>query len=379
MNTIEVSDRKRLIHSSLVSLGFWFIVAMIVILVPVTKNVVEEEKFLVVAINLTALPAAAPAPAAPAAPAPAAPAAAKTVTPAAPAASPKPAQTASAKTSAPAAKAAAKTSTAKAVTTAKPASSAKTSSSEKVAPAAKAAPAGLGIPNFSTPITSTTGTTDASESLDFSSKTESTHPATVSKPRGGTPTAELEGSAATVTKDTGSKTVSGSGSAKTAGSVKTAGSGAASSETSSTLAQIALSAKSGTGKTAGNAAAGSGTGSAEGSSSVSGNGVSGAGGSGSSITGLSFDGAQRKLLYPANPSIVLPESLRKLIDSDRTVTVSFSVRADGSVPGGLIVFTPTAIIPAEIRDYLRKEFSSWRFEKGGEDGQAKFLYSIKVE
>jgi len=373
MNAIEVSDRKRLIHSSLVSLGFWFAIAMIVILAPVTKTVVLEEKYPVVAINLIALPSgnavvseSAVATAAPAAPAVAPAAAAatvKTVAPAAPAAAPKSAQVASVK-------AATKTSTAKT------SQAAKKPQAAKAATAAKAAPAGLGIPNFSTPITSTTGTTDASESLDFTSTTESTHPATVSKPRGGKPTAELEGSAATVTKDTGSTAVSGSGTAKNPGSAKTGGTGAVSSETASTLAQIAGSAKSGTGS-----ATGSGTGSIVGTSSgnVKGSGSSGAAGTGSSISGLSFEGTQRKLMYPSNPSIVLPESLRKLIDSDRTVTVSFSVKADGSVPGGLIVFTPTAIIPAEIRDYLRKEFSSWRFEKGSEDGQAKFLYSIKVE
>jgi hypothetical protein len=150
----------------------------------------------------------------------------------------------------------------------------------------------------------------------------------------------------------------------------------------SELAQIASSAKGGTanGTTGGTAGGTSGgTGSAADGGQGSASGIAGGKGSGSSISGLTFDGTQRKLVYPSNPTIILPDNLRKLIDSNRTVTVSFSVKSDGSVPGGLITFTPTAILPAEIRDYLRKEFSSWRFEKGGEDGQAKFLYSIKVE
>ena len=351
MNAIELSDRKRLIHSSLVSLGFWFVIAMIVILAPVTKNVVVEEKYPVVAINLTALPPAPPVRSVVAETAPVVPAVSSV-----PAAAP-----AAAKAAVPAAKAVTPKATAAKAATAK-AAPAKVS---PVKPTEKTgAVAGLGIPNFSTPIASTTGTTDASESLDFSSTTESSHPATVSRPRGGTPAAELEGAAATISKDTGTKKVSGSGSAKTGGS------GAVSSETASTLAQIAGSAKSGTSN-------GSMSGNANGK--ATGSGLAGSSGTGSSVTGLSFDGTQRTLLYPLNPSIALPVSLRKLIDSDRTVTVSFSVKADGSVPGGLIVFTPTAILPAEILDYLRKEFSSWRFEKGGEDGQAKFLYSIKEE
>jgi hypothetical protein len=97
------------------------------------------------------------------------------------------------------------------------------------------------------------------------------------------------------------------------------------------------------------------------------------------VSGFSFDGASRKLLYPAKPAIVLPDNLAKLVDSSRAVTVGFTVLADGSVPAGTISFTPSAILPAEIRDWLRKEFSSWRFEKSSEDGQARFLYSIRVE
>ena len=99
----------------------------------------------------------------------------------------------------------------------------------------------------------------------------------------------------------------------------------------------------------------------------------------SSIPELTFDGATRRIIYPAKPEIHLPESLAALIDSDRTVSIQFTVRADGLVPSGLVVFTPSAILPVAIRDYLRGEFSRWRFETGPTDGQAQFQYSIRVK
>ncbi len=94
---------------------------------------------------------------------------------------------------------------------------------------------------------------------------------------------------------------------------------------------------------------------------------------------ITFEGDPRRLVHPAKPVIVLPPHLARLIESDRTVSVHFTVRADGSVPGSLISFTPSALLPPEIRNYLKNEFMNWRFERGSNDGQARFLYSIKVQ
>lgn len=94
---------------------------------------------------------------------------------------------------------------------------------------------------------------------------------------------------------------------------------------------------------------------------------------------ITFEGDPRRLVHPEKPVIVLPPHLARLVDSDRTVTVHFTVRADGSVPGSLISFTPSALLPPEIRNYLKNEFMNWRFERGSNDGQARFLYSIKVQ
>jgi hypothetical protein len=188
---------------------------------------------------------------------------------------------------------------------------------------------------------------------------------------------ELEGSAASI----GAGGAGGSGKA-VRGQASIAGNESASKETQAALGEIAGSAKgpslSGS-QGAASAKSGSGNGGPVGGRGSDGARGVGGTGSGSPISGLSFDGSQRKLLYPAKPAIALPENLARLVDSNRTVTVTFTVLADGSVPPGNISFTPSAILPAEIRDYLRREFSTWRFEKSVEDGQARFLYSIRVE
>jgi len=94
---------------------------------------------------------------------------------------------------------------------------------------------------------------------------------------------------------------------------------------------------------------------------------------------ITFEGTARRLLYPAKPGIILPPHLARLIDSDRSVTVLFVVRADGSVPASLVRFSPSALLPPEVQNYLKNEFSTWRFERGSDDGQARFLYSITVQ
>jgi antitoxin component of MazEF toxin-antitoxin module len=99
----------------------------------------------------------------------------------------------------------------------------------------------------------------------------------------------------------------------------------------------------------------------------------------SSVSSLAFEGSPRRLLYPASPAITLPESLARTVDSNRSVTVTFTVLADGSVPSALVRFTPQAALSPEIRDFLTKEFSRWRFEKSAQDGQARFLYSIRMQ
>jgi outer membrane biosynthesis protein TonB len=225
----------------------------------------------------------------------------------------------------------------------------------------------LGIPNFSTPLSTPRTNDSAAEVLEYSSERASTAP----RESSGKSVSEFEGVAATAkVRGTGSP----SGASSQSPSARSGASGAgASAETKRALAAIGDASANGAGS--GDAAD-----SDSGSRSSSAVGTAGdtsrakASGSGPVV----FDGRPRRLIYPADPAIVLPPHLARLIDSDRTVTVAFTVRADGSVRDPRLVH-PTAALPAEVREYLRAEFARWRFEQDREDGHARFLYSIKMK
>ncbi|HHU35791.1 MAG TPA: hypothetical protein GXZ47_01040 [Treponema sp.] len=219
-------------------------------------------------------------------------------------------------------------------------------------PAKQKPASGLGIPNFSSTAGSSEPTAASGETLDFSSDRISERPAAGPS----APVREFEGSAAKVasTPDRpGSSPVE-------AGTQRTA----ASKETLNALERIEE------GKTVGVSAQEQSTTTSLSPSSTA---------SSATLGPITFDGAARRLLSPADPVIVLPPHLSRRIDSNRTVIVHFVVRADGTVPASLVTFTPSALLPPEIRDYLKNEFMSWRFERGKDDGQARFQYSITVQ
>lgn len=224
--------------------------------------------------------------------------------------------------------------------------------------------AGLGIPNFSVPVNNSTTAQKDAEYLDFSSQTQSSSSEIKSSPRGGTPVSEFEGTAGLVQNKDMSASATNTNATKTSTVV--------SKETETALTRIA-----GTLLDTSDLSQ-SGIQSQKGLAQGNSSGTQGDGTS-SAISGLTFDGSPRKLIQPSSPSIVLPNNISRLIDSDKTVRVQFTVLADGSVPVGLISFTPSAILAPEVRDFLKREFSSWRFEKKADDGQAQFIYSIKIK
>lgn len=244
------------------------------------------------------------------------------------------------------------------------------------------ASSGLGIPDFAPETRPTKRTDTTGDFLEFG--TTGTE-AGATKARSASETAsatapELEGSTAVVQNPQAKPVRASSGGRKAAGAQ-----GAASAETSRALGDIAGAAGKGSvartdSSGASSASGGAGqTGSARaGTATTTSSGSQGAGAV-STVSSLAFEGTPRRLLYPASPAITLPESLARTVDSNRSVTVSFTVLADGSVPSALVRFTPQAALSSEIRDYLSKEFSRWRFEKSAQDGQARFLYSIKMQ
>lgn len=325
MMTMEEADRIRLARSSLVAIAFWLALAVCLAVIPLSVSKPPVPEYSTVRLTLNE-PAAKPVPAA-------------SVAAVAPAITAAPAKAAPAvsRSAQAASKAAAKT-------------AAKTA-------AQNASPPGLGIPNFSTPVTNSAEGNSSGETLDFQSENQlaRTEPASSAK---ASSVSEFEGVAAPLAS---------AQSAKSAGT-KSAGvaSAAASGETVTALGEISGAAKGGSAK--------NGTASSPASSPAS-----GTASAASSVSKLGPLGTSRKLVKPANPVIVLPDELARLVTSNPTVVVSFRILADGTVPSGAVEFTPSASLPAQVRDWLAKEFSTWRFEKSAENGQARFSYSIKVE
>ena len=87
----------------------------------------------------------------------------------------------------------------------------------------------------------------------------------------------------------------------------------------------------------------------------------------------------RMLIYPSEPSIVIPESLESKIERTKTVKISFVVTADGKVNSKTIVIEPVGSLIPEIEREIKAQIALWRFESGKSDGQATFNYSINVE
>lgn len=211
---------------------------------------------------------------------------------------------------------------------------------------------GLGIPDFDQPLSnSTRGTISGSVASSGISDPQT-------RPRNIEPVHEFEGAIATISpRQSSEPVVSRSGSVATSAS--------ATAETLESLSSISKGASEATTN--------------QSSKATSTRTVSATAVSQDSSSPISFEGTPRRLISPADPSITLPDHLARQIDGDRSVTVMFTVRPDGSVPASLITFSPAALLPSDVRDYLRREFSRWRFERGQDNGQARFVYSISVK
>lgn len=354
---MDAAERARLKKSAIVSLALWTLVAIAALIVPVSRAVASPPEFPSVTLRLSSAETEVSS--------------ARTEE----RADAQPKQAASARKPAADAKSAVE-----------PASTVKSSAKPVTKPSPKPDPSksasssassgGLGIPDFAPGEVSSSGTASHGAYLDFSQETV---PVAASTPARGVN--ELEGAAATTGNvDRGTSVSSRKASASDA---------RASRETAKSLEAIEASSRSSASGGVGDSSlAAEGAASTGDSSAVSDrastsaratSGTAQARTERSSIGAIVFqDGVSRRLLKPAEPAIVLPERLVRLIDSDRSVYVSFVVRADGSVPRSTVSFSPQALLPPEVRDFLAGEFSSWLFERGVGDGQARFAYSIRV-
>jgi hypothetical protein len=91
------------------------------------------------------------------------------------------------------------------------------------------------------------------------------------------------------------------------------------------------------------------------------------------------DGKARKLIRPDKPDIQLSEESKKKIESNLTLTISFSVNEAGDIPIDSIKISPPlqwSDVMTDIQQYISR---NWRFEARDSKGLATFTYTIKVK
>ncbi len=88
------------------------------------------------------------------------------------------------------------------------------------------------------------------------------------------------------------------------------------------------------------------------------------------------NGRSRALISPAKPVINLSAQAAATIDSSITVTIRFRVVEAGNVPRAEIAITPESTLHQLVRDEIRNQISTWRFEPADYAATATFEYKI---
>ena len=88
------------------------------------------------------------------------------------------------------------------------------------------------------------------------------------------------------------------------------------------------------------------------------------------------NGRSRALISPAKPVINLSAQAASTIDSSITVTIKFRVVEAGNVPRAEISITPESTLHQLVRDEIRNQISTWRFEPADYAATATFEYKI---
>lgn len=86
------------------------------------------------------------------------------------------------------------------------------------------------------------------------------------------------------------------------------------------------------------------------------------------------NGRSRALIFPAKPVIDILPPATSTIDSDKTVSISFKVLESGNVTE--IKITPESILSSLVREQIRSQLSTWRFDPADYSAQANFEYRI---
>ena len=84
------------------------------------------------------------------------------------------------------------------------------------------------------------------------------------------------------------------------------------------------------------------------------------------------DGKIRKLIFPREPQITLPENAK--IEKTVNIEISFQVLKNGSVTN--VKITNEALISTEVANEIKRQIENWRFDESDSDGHGLFNYSI---
>lgn len=89
------------------------------------------------------------------------------------------------------------------------------------------------------------------------------------------------------------------------------------------------------------------------------------------------DGKIRTLIFPNKVKISLPENAK--IERDVTFKITFTVKADGTVPYSEISMTNEALIDVETVKAIKNQIAQWKFESSNTNGQGSLDYSIIIK
>lgn len=89
------------------------------------------------------------------------------------------------------------------------------------------------------------------------------------------------------------------------------------------------------------------------------------------------DGSNRILLKPREPKISIDSESAKNIYGEPTVTITFTVLPDGTVPESSVEVNPRSLLTNEIISDIAFQLSTWKFEPGTSKATASFDFTIK--
>ena len=99
--------------------------------------------------------------------------------------------------------------------------------------------------------------------------------------------------------------------------------------------------------------------------------------SGSGISITMTDGSKRAIREPEKPEITLSKQAQQTVESNITVTVSFTVQANGFVSRNSIAFKPASILSQISQNEIIDQVSKWMFDPANSSVTASFEYTIK--